>query len=150
MGTGTRAVENRDVVEKVIINPAELIGVTSLTVTVTGTTVPQGPQPFALVVGGAVQSPVPPIPEDPPGSVVIDVIEGIGAAPPPPPAQPGQPGQPVPPAPPGQNNQIGVLVEQNFSQKNPSTFGLIVAANVGGLVLVLILLIVLQVVGCWC
>jgi len=152
--TGTRQVEDRDTVEKVIINPAELVGVTSITVTVTGKTVPQGPQPFALVVGGAVASPVPPIPEDPPGAVVIDVIEGIGVGQPapPPPAQPVQPGQPQPPVQvqPGPIADSNLIVENNFSKKNPSTFGLIVFANVGGLVLALILLIVLQVVGCWC
>jgi len=141
--TGTRKVDDRDTVEKVILTTDELKGVTSLKITVKGTKVPQGPQPFALVAGGAVNPPVKPttpIPDDPPGNVIIDQIEDT--------IESG-----------GQNNNGGggssasnqnISPETAFSVKNASTFGIIVFANVVALLLILIVVIVLKVVGSWC
>lgn len=140
--TGARGIDGRDTVEKVILTTDEMKTITSLTITVKGTAVTQGPvQPFALVVGGAVNPPVPPttpVPDDPPGNVVIDkiedTVEGGGGA---------------------NSNTGGVDRQGNaqavrFSEKNASTFGIIVFANVAALVLILIVIIILFVVGSWC
>jgi len=139
--TGARGIDGRDTVEKVILTTDEMKTITSLTITVKGTAVTQGPvQPFALVVGGAVNPPVKPttpVPDDPPGNVVIDAIEdtvGGGG---------------------GSSNTGGVDRQGNaqaarFSEKNASTFGIIVFANVAALVLILIVIIILFVVGSWC
>merc|ERR1712226_507734 len=132
--TGTRRTITRDTTEKVVILRSELVGVTSLTVTVTGTSVSQGPQPFALIAGGAIAAPIttttrPPIPEDPPGQVVIDEIE-----------------QPIEGSVANSAAKAGAV----FAPKNPVTFGVIVAANVLVLLLALIVLIVLKVIDNWC
>ena len=177
--TGTQGKINRDVVEKVIIPKADLQGVTSLTITVTGAVVPQGPQPFALVAGGAVVSiqttTTKPLPPQPPPGQVIGVIEGIGG---------GNNGGG------GGNNgggggntggggnngggggggggnaggggfiidddkstelakQAAERRDREFPQKSTSTFGLLVFANVGSLVFVVIVIIVLKASDCW-
>lgn len=139
--TGARGIDERDTVEKVILTTDEMKTITSLTITVKGTAVTQGPvQPFALVVGGAVNPPVPPttpVPDDPPGNVVIDKIEDT--------VEGGS----------GSSNTGGVDRQANsqaarFAEKNPSTFGIIVFANVAALVLIVIVIVVLFVVGSWC
>lgn len=139
--TGARGIDGRDTVEKVILTTDEMKTITSLTITVKGTAVTQGPvQPFALVVGGAVNPPVPPttpVPDDPPGNVVIDAIEDT--------VEGGD-----------RNSNTGGVDSQGnpravrFSEKNASTFGIIVFANVAALVLILIVIIILFVVGSWC
>jgi hypothetical protein len=144
--TGTRGIDGRDTVEKVILTTDEMKTITSLTIIVKGKAVTQGPvQPFALVVGGAVKPPVPPkppttpVPDDPPGNVVIDAIEdtveNTGGG-----KQVGQTGA----------DAAAGSPEASFSSKNASTFGIIVFANVAALLLILIIIIVLKVVGSWC
>merc|ERR1712032_87312 len=141
--TGARGVDQRDTVEKVILTTDEMKTITALTITVKGTAVTQGPvQPFALVVGGAVNPPVPPttpVPDDPPGNVVIDAVEDTvdnsggnsnGGT--------------------DSRDAVGNSQAAAFSTKNASTFGIIVFANVAALLLILIVIIVLSVVGTWC
>lgn len=71
--TGQQEPNTLDTVEKVIIPRSVLNGMTSVSVEISGTSVTQGPQPFALIAGGPIKKKV----AVPPGDIIVEEIESV-------------------------------------------------------------------------